>query len=109
MTDIKTRLADALREFHRGAEGVSVTDWTHEISDALLSLPGIAIVELPDTAGISSQHIRFGPGGDCEYDCCPPWVRDDDSDIDFGLDEVRRYAAALLSAANAAEQGTAGS
>lgn len=103
MTDIRARLIDVLSK-----PSLCSTETPESLANILLSLPGIAIVELPDAAGISSQHIRFGLGTDCEYDCCPPWVRDDETNIDFGLDEVRRYAAALLAAANAADPQEAG-
>lgn len=75
--------------------------WAVYLSDTLLSLPGIAIVELPEVSQIRDLHVVYGSGGDCE--CCPPWIQDRDTEIDYSLGEAREYAAALLAAANAAE------
>lgn len=50
MSDIRTRLTDALAaelELRRG----TVQTWGAHIADVLLSLPGIAIIELPEADG----------------------------------------------------------
>ncbi|ASJ79670.1 hypothetical protein I5H15_gp075 [Mycobacterium phage Blexus] len=65
--------------------------------DALASLPGVAVIQLPDEAEIRARHISFGRGADCE--CCPPWIKDEDIDIEYSVSEAREFAAALLAAA----------
>lgn len=68
-----------------------------------LKADGYAVVKLPDADGIKRQHISFGPDAECEHECCPAWIEDDDTEISYSLDEARELAAALLSAADAAE------
>lgn len=72
---------------------------------AALKAARIAVVELPDSDGIKLQHISFGPDAECEHECCPAWVEDDDTEVSYSLDEARDLAAALLAAADAAEAG----
>lgn len=71
---------------------------------AALRVAGYRMIQLPDAAGISEAHITYGHGDDCEFDCCPPWVRDEDLDYEYSVSEARLYAAALLAAAVAAEE-----
>lgn len=71
---------------------------------AALRAAGYELVKLPDAASISESHITYGHGGDCEFDCCPPWVKDEDLDYEYSVSEARLYAAALLAAAVAAEE-----
>lgn len=80
MTDIRSRIADVIAH-HR-------LDSAEQVADVLLSLPGIAIVELPDTG-----NIWFDDG----------WARFEELSVPPKAEEMRRFAAALLAAANAAE------
>lgn len=66
-------------------------------ADIIASLPGVAVIQLPDEAEIRARHISFGRGADCE--CCPPWIKDEDIDIEYSVSEAREFAAALLAAA----------
>lgn len=75
-------------------------DAQHQL-DALKAA-GYAVVKL-DQAAIKAAHISYGPGANCEFDCCPPWIRDDDTEVEYSVSEAREYAAALLAAADAAE------
>lgn len=85
MTDIRTRLADVIRDYPQSRwEGDPYT--CEEIADVLLSLPGIAIVELPTVNVWDLSEISFGV-----------------NPMTPGL--ARNIAAALLAAANAAEAG----
>jgi hypothetical protein len=60
MTDIRTRLADLFWD------GMIIADADRFI-DALLSLPGIAIMELPEPYGYEGELARWEtPGGDVE-------------------------------------------
>jgi hypothetical protein len=66
MTDIRARLADALRDQWTPSTVVygtdepvgfySPEDWAHHVADVLLSLPGIAIVEV---LNLSSDRERI--------------------------------------------------
>jgi hypothetical protein len=112
MTDIRTRLADALKE-HRSISrhtGVYCTcdgwkwspqvDWFQHLADVLLSLPGIAIVELPDKSDEDGYFITFHP----DVSVAVPEGRIDWLDgSERSAFEARKLAAALLAAANAAE------
>ncbi|AGT11786.1 hypothetical protein N857_gp082 [Mycobacterium phage Wanda] len=69
---------------------------THH-AEIIASLPGVAVIQLPDEAEIRARHISFGRGADCE--CCPPWIKDEDIDIEYSVSEAREFAAALLAAA----------
>lgn len=106
MTDIRTRLADALaahRLMNARCEGCGESakyESLHQ-ADVLLSLPGIAIVELPE---------RNDKGGwSCGCDGQRVWVDHQDSCVrhlgETRLHNPRALAAALLAAANAAEDG----
>ena len=77
MTDIRTRLADALI-YEVGAD---VED-AYVAADALLSLPGIAIVNLPESPELSTRWSTF-----CR----------------LSPDKATLFAAALIASAN--EQG----
>lgn len=120
MTDIRTRLADALhRAMSRIIGGVAPDGmWAPEyLADVLLALPGIAIVELPEpdgTGGITQETWRVGnltveTMGDAVL-----WPTGHKAGYGLHCDEehshngcqsiwARRLAAALLAAANAAE------
>jgi hypothetical protein len=99
MSDIRARLAYALHK--ELSPLVSYRECLNGI-DILLSLPDISIVELPNSDEITKQGISYGSGAGCE--CCPPWVKDENSDVSFSVDESREWAATLLSAANKAEE-----
>lgn len=119
---LRARLADAIAEALESNPSVDLTvpfargRIGFRVADVLLSLPGIAIVELPpmmeDRSNVAVS-IR----------CQPMWTAGDawvtvnpDSSIEFEADEqyaygtlrspeaARTLAAALLAAANAAEQ-----
>lgn len=97
MTDIFTRLADVLHK-----QGYPYTGQLSKAIDALLSLPGIAIIELPRPH--LDQSWRFNDSGEWEY----TYVRGDDEIVVSGtgsytVSEARELAAALLAAVNAAE------
>jgi hypothetical protein len=79
MTDLRARLADALMD----GVGADELD-AYQAADVLLSLPGIAIVELPELPG----HL----------DPMNPNNRD------FDPAKARELAAALLAAADKAEK-----
>jgi hypothetical protein len=88
VTDIRARLADALRGTDRYLSGSD----PDQLADVLLSLPGIAIVELPEPNTIAvaaGDLVEFRiVGGDS---------------VLYQPDGARRVAAALLAAADAAE------
>lgn len=111
MTDIRTLLANALRQ----ASSVWQLDfggtqtYCDALAEALLALPGIAIVELPDPTYESDQKAwRFSDHGEHEYVMFPArFYPDDDIGISgiggYSISEARALAVALLAAANAAE------
>lgn len=73
--------------------------WPEHLADFLLSLPGIAIVELPKPV----------VGNDWDWCAVLPGGHIDDLITESGLlttDEARSKAAALLAAAQAAERAT---
>jgi hypothetical protein len=84
MTDIRTRLADALQfhlgeyALHHGGKGLDTY-----LADVLLSLPGIAIVELPEGRPVLNPRWR--------------------AFVKRSPETASLFAAALLAAANAAE------
>lgn len=103
MTDIRTRLADALQEaINNVPVGVpDATDWPSHIADVLLSLPGIAILELPEvdlergfitepgmwSINLTERKTSMAVGRDRQW----------------SPTDLREFAAALLATANAAE------
>jgi hypothetical protein len=101
MTDIRARLTDALREHASWA--VPMRDDAERIADVLLSLPGIAIVELPEPlpgrAGAEMPRWEFGGA---VIQSRHPWVHLDGRALDVA--ETRALATRLLAAANAAEE-----
>jgi hypothetical protein len=118
MSEIRTRLADALDEIwnNSDADAWSSHRVVGEICDKVLSLPGVAIVELPEP---DSDHYDGEYGGPAdrlawldiaEFDVSA-WNADE---VQIGLcqeplepiaaADARKLAAALLAAANAAEQ-----
>lgn len=66
MSDIRTRLADALVEEQMrrwghlvgGQENLHIREKALVIADLLLSLPGIAIVEVPEGMHVSLRYDR---------------------------------------------------
>lgn len=117
MTDIRTRLADALQEASGKWMTAEVENRDENLeqpyyvymAQALLSLPGIAIVELPEEdedAGWSAHNSRWfsyvGEGDDGRIGVRPhlscDWLHPA---------AARRFAAALLAAADAAEAAPA--
>lgn len=120
MSDLRARLADALRK-HRGFPAHCVCGWEskdgwkstsekheHHLAGVLLSLPGIAIVELPEPN--SSRRPAFD-GKDDDRWFTPlgqvtRWgtlIQRSDG-VTARPAEARAVAVALLAAANAAEQ-----
>jgi hypothetical protein len=60
MSDIRTRLADALRE-HASEHYCSIppsADGANHVADVLLSLPGIAIVDVSDADSAVDAILR---------------------------------------------------
>jgi hypothetical protein len=105
MTDIRARLANAIAaelEIRRG----TVETWGAHIADVLLSLPGIAIVELPEPYPDETVHQYWAPEpgqqigvadiGIVRIEATARWRSVD-------VPTARAHAAALLAAANAAE------
>jgi hypothetical protein len=133
MSDIRTRLADALLEHAPHHKNNSVDLWVAckcgngvryydrrkhvaHVADVLLSLPGIAIVELPEPHGTAHKASSAPPfawswqwrGFDIEAqrDCVGFRYLSPPFDFDTpGLEpeDAREFAAALLAAADAAE------
>ena len=97
-------IADEQADEHRYGNGCMYAPSVGEKAVAALRVAGYRMIQLPDAAGISEAHITYGHGDDCEFDCCPPWVRDEDLDYEYSVSEARLYAAALLAAAVAAEE-----
>lgn len=98
MSNIRTRLADALREaiIERGLW----PDKLDDLVDVVLSLPGIAIVETgQDSVAEAIYEAHRAAYGDV---CWSRWA----ALGELGRDTYRRMAAAaLVAAANAAEAG----
>lgn len=118
MSDLRARLADALQEpILREMWLIDDPDqgWAERVADVLLSLPGIAIVELPvpdSTRYEGDEHapmdrMAWGTGSKFavshwEY----PEVQiayDDEPFEPISIRHARWFAAALLAAANAAD------
>lgn len=104
MTDIRTRLADALAaelEIRRG----TVQTWGAHIADVLLSLPGIAIVELPelDNHWAKYRAVEVAENLKVVARRSDVLVEDEECLISYRLRVARALAAAILAAANAAE------
>ncbi|MGV0805774.1 hypothetical protein [Mycolicibacterium setense] len=100
--EIADELALHMPEGDGGQDGATNLAIARSIVTALKAAR-IAVVELPDLDGIKLQHISFGPDAECEHECCPAWIEDDDTEVSYSLDEARDLAAALLAAADAAE------
>lgn len=123
MSGVRARIAEALREHGTSAiptwanERICLCDETFRsmppgpdladhVADVLLSLPGIAIVELPeghDVGPPGERYLQFknvvaGPYGE---------IRDESTvdPVKHNPTTARRHAASLLAAANAAEAG----
>ena len=91
MTDIRTRLADALRDgvrFKSVIERQCVGDNADHLAGVLLSLPGIVVVE-----PITEQGGAPGDAWECPA-CSADWVAKDAGPLDIRWE---------LAAANAAE------
>jgi hypothetical protein len=98
MTDIRTRLAEVIDQFVDNC-WQQIFDG-EDLADVLLALPGIAIIELPDDISDADLEICYGKGiaerlGLFIRDLCPS-----DTHTPRG---ARLFAAALLAAANMAE------
>ena len=70
----------------------------------------ITVVELHGADRIAGNGLSYFTGvgcddGDC--DCCPGGVRDDNTEIDYALDEAEEYATAMLSAVDLARAAEA--
>jgi hypothetical protein len=105
--DIRTRLADALDK-HEGVEGWSFCRCSDKqkhcaghLADVLLSLPGIAIVELPAPNQFAPDWKDFGHAQ--TYAALPGQVARFSGKQWITSSEARAIAAALLAAANATE------
>jgi hypothetical protein len=96
MTGVRTRLADAIDKHALQNHGVIVP---RELADVLLSLPDIAIVELPEA--------NDKGGWPCGCDGTRVWLDHRDLCVrticQNRVHNPRAFAAALLAAANAAE------
>jgi hypothetical protein len=110
MSDVRARLTDALLEHPSTEDGCRCGDehlaydyWARHVADVLLSLPGLAIVELPKPRRSGAWTI-FATADPYIASSCERQV--DDRDQFITPSEARRRAAALLAAANAAEQAT---
>lgn len=116
MTDIRTRLADTLAEFMPESDGGQDGSLNLRIADALLSLPGIAIIELPELMGDRS-HVADSIRNQAMWTTGDSWATlNPDTTVEFESDgqkvygtlagpaDARTLAAVLLAAANAAEQ-----
>lgn len=116
MADLRARLTDAL-QLELAVRRGGLRKWAAHIADVLLSLPGIAIVELPQPDGAS---YVVDPEDD-QFEVIPiqlsrdPWNESAEryhgcriswGSLELNLvdDHARALAAALLGAANAAEQ-----
>lgn len=77
------------------------------LADVLLSLPGIAIVELPEPAIDQDTYSSWNFCDACEIESVTYPVADDEIGVSgigsYTVSETRAFAAALLAAANAAE------
>lgn len=116
VTDIRARLADALKKIDYDSIMYGDKKTFLEQADALLSLPGIAITELPEpdsTRYDGDEHepedrLCWLPGDDFEVSV---WNQGEVQREGFGwgdleplsVAEARTVAAALLAAANATE------
>lgn len=119
MSDLRARLADVLGDaFINVPAGVNDDfSWANYLADVLLSLPGIAIVELPEPdstryEGDEHEHedrLCWMPGDDFEISV---WQRAEIQRCGYGWGDMepisategRTIAAALLASADAAEQ-----
>lgn len=99
MTDIRTRLADALRRsVPYNIAPTAIVEWSNATADVLLSLPGIAIVEL-DPNMVEDWDLTISNG----------IITDADPQDSWSARTARWFAAALLAAAAAADgSGTSG-
>lgn len=123
MTDIRTRLADALREHigkrHVGSGAIFCTagpgglvhatsptwrEWSEHVANALLSLEGVSVVKLPGSTGVNGQDNRVWsiPGFYVEQEFNGDVIINDRFAV--CADELPALAAALLAAAAAAEK-----
>lgn len=115
VADVRARLADALLK-HRGFPAHCVCGWKstdgwkstsekheHHLADVLLSLPGIAIVALPE-ADEEGEWLN----GDLVASARNRLRLYGLDDSRLSSSEGREIAAALLAAANAAERGDDG-
>lgn len=109
MSDVRVRLAEALRGHQRNPYGQHdgwwecscSTDEPHtpeHLADVLLSLEGVAIVALPEPTGTHNSGLCF----DKEVRTYKDRVLID-TDYDISIGYARALAAALLAAAAAAE------
>lgn len=110
MADLRARLVDALMAYTSDMPP-SIQDWFNpeEMADVVLSLPGVAIVELPE------PHSSRRPGWDGRDDDrwstplgpVTRWGGLIQSPLPIARPaEARQFAVALLSAANTAEEGS---
>lgn len=103
MTDVRTRLADALRKAMFCDPEWAFVGNPEQLADAILSLPGIAIVELPEAEKLDHGMTNYGVAKAMTADRFPGQVGRPGSLHWISPQEARLQAAALLAAANAAE------
>lgn len=126
MSDLRARLAEAHWDLYVSQArellacshipdtftqlGENEQGYHYRYADVLLSLPGIAIVELPEpaTASVESDVFHLVLGGELEVVYHRTNHEGEPSIVVSGLghftvDEARKLAAALLAAANDAE------
>jgi hypothetical protein len=62
MSDLRARITDTLRKHSWDCDTCNHDERSHELhlADVLLSLPGIAIVEVPEYAYVSVRYSRDG-------------------------------------------------
>lgn len=106
VTDLRARIADALREHLIHYLSSPMIDF-EGIADVLLSLPGIAVVELPeghdvgppDEPCLQFTNVVAWPGSGLLQDESTLWPHRKHNPT-----TARRHAASLLAAADAAEE-----
>lgn len=113
MTELRERLAKALQQAMFGDPEWGMVCNPERLADAVLALPGVAIVALPDADDPDTWEYSGGThswtvpnGDDCSED--EQVFTSRHGDVEIGLDrytpdDARQLAAALLAAANAAE------
>jgi len=103
MTDIRTRIAAAIMQT---CHGVYMDDAVNA-ADAILALPGIAVVELPEPSEFADMwlHGNVHAASPSTHPGTPVALEiDPGSPVCFSIEYARDLAAALLAAAEYAER-----